>query len=45
MSLSELADGGEAVGQSLVGGEAVSLHGVRGLRGAVALLQVRRGWG
>lgn len=41
--LCELADGGEAMGQRLVGGEAVPLHGVGGLWGAVARLQVRRG--
>lgn len=40
--LCELADGGEAMGQRLVGGEAVTLHGVGGLRGAVAWRQVRR---
>ncbi len=42
IDLCELADGGEAVRQRLVGGEAVSLHGVGGLWGAVARLQVRR---
>lgn len=41
MSLCELADGGEAVGQ-LVGLEAVALHGEGGLGGAVARRQVRR---
>lgn len=41
VSLCELADGGEAVGQRLVGGQAVALHGVGGLRGAVARRQGR----